>query len=320
MIREATLEDIPEMHIVRMSVKENVLNNQLLVTNDDYTRYLTTHGKGWVCELDNEIAGFAIVDTSDNNIWALFVHPSHEKKGIGKKLQETMLGWFFTNSEQDLWLGTAPNTRAEKFYTQSGWQNLGPRDNGEVKFEMTYQNWMKHHTDTTLSFPVMRTERLILRQLSIGDENEIFTLRSDEESLKYLDIPKALSIDDAREFIHKINHGPAYYWALALIANNRLIGTICLWNFSEDRLKADIGYQLLPEFQGKGYMQEAMRKIIDYGFGNLKLDSILAELTPRNLKSVRILERNNFTKEGSAVDNSDSVYYTLERKKYENLF
>ena len=77
--REATIEDIPELHRVRMAVRENVLNNPHLVKPDDYMRFLTTHGKGWLCEVKNEVLGFAIIDTTNKNIWALFIHPDHEK-------------------------------------------------------------------------------------------------------------------------------------------------------------------------------------------------------------------------------------------------
>ncbi len=141
LFREAIIKDIKALHSVRMAVKENMLSNPLLVTEADYINFLTLNGKGWLCEIDDTIIGFAIVDTADNNIWALFVHPDFEKKGIGRKLQAIMLDWFFEQSDKTLWLGTAPNTRAEHFYTSSGWKNMGLRKNGEIRFEMTYEDW-----------------------------------------------------------------------------------------------------------------------------------------------------------------------------------
>ena len=105
--REAIIDDIPELHRVRMAVRENVLNNPLLVKPDDYRRYLTTHGKGWLCEVQGKVAGFAIVDTEAKNIWALFVHPDHEKKGMGRVLHDLMLDWYFNKFQNGLWLGTA---------------------------------------------------------------------------------------------------------------------------------------------------------------------------------------------------------------------
>jgi GNAT superfamily N-acetyltransferase len=139
--REATVEDITVLHVIRMAVKENVLNNPMLVTTADYERYLTTDGRGWLCEIGGRIAGFGIIDTSENNIWALFVHPDHEGKGIGKEIQKLMLDWHFSNSKDTLWLGTSPSTRAESFYRSSGWKDMGLRKNGEIRFEMSITDW-----------------------------------------------------------------------------------------------------------------------------------------------------------------------------------
>ncbi|MEI7803658.1 MAG: GNAT family N-acetyltransferase [Bacteroidota bacterium] len=141
--REATIEDIPQIQVVRHSVKENVLSNPALVTDKDCAEFITIRGKGWVCEMYGEIVGFAIADLKEHNIWALFVHHEHEGKGIGKVLHNTMLNWYFKQTSEMVWLGTAPNTRAEKFYTLSGWKNCGLRPNGEIRFEINKQDWMK---------------------------------------------------------------------------------------------------------------------------------------------------------------------------------
>lgn len=139
--RTAQIEDIPQIMIVRMSVKENRLNNPGLVTEKDCEHYLTVRGKGWVCEADHTIVGFAIADLEDHNIWALFVDPEHEKKGIGLQLHHTMLDWYFSQTRENLWLGTAPNTRAANFYRKAGWTDMGLRPNGEIRFEMSAQKW-----------------------------------------------------------------------------------------------------------------------------------------------------------------------------------
>ncbi|MNJ98055.1 Acetyltransferase (GNAT) family protein [compost metagenome] len=138
--REANINDIEGLSSVRMSVHENVLNNPVLVTHQDYTNYLTTHGKGWLCEINNEIVGFAIVDTMENNIWALFVNPDHDKKGIGKELHRLMMNWYFSQCEETVWLGTSPHTRAAEFYTRQGWTAVGMHGK-EIKFEMTKSEW-----------------------------------------------------------------------------------------------------------------------------------------------------------------------------------
>lgn len=141
--REAKIEDIPQIHVVRNSVTENTLSNPDLITYDDYVAFLTVRGKGWVCEIDSQIVGFSIVDLKDDNIWALFILPSFEGKGIGSRLQELMLNWYFSNGKARVWLGTSPKTRAARFYEKSGWKEIGVNGEKEIKFEMTRTSWTK---------------------------------------------------------------------------------------------------------------------------------------------------------------------------------
>lgn len=142
--REAQVNDITQIQIVRNAVTENVLSNPSLVTNEDCIAFITTRGKGWVCEINTQIVGFSIVDLKDNNIWALFIKPEFEKQGIGKKLHDTMLNWYFEQTQATVWLGTEPNTRAEIFYRKAKWKEIGTHGNDEIKFEMTYNNWNNH--------------------------------------------------------------------------------------------------------------------------------------------------------------------------------
>ncbi len=140
-LREAIIEDYPAMHRVRMSVKENILNNPSLVTEEDYISMVTQKGKGWIYEMDEVVVGFAIVDISTQNIWALFLLPEVEGKGIGKKLFHTLLYWAFQQKIDSLWLSTSPGTRAEYFYRQAGWKSTGITGTGEIRFELTKEEW-----------------------------------------------------------------------------------------------------------------------------------------------------------------------------------
>ena len=140
-IRVATVKDIPRLMTIRFLVKENVLSDPSMVTEKDCEEFLTRRGKGWVCEIENAVVGFAIVDMIDHNVWALFIQPDFDHKGIGRKLHDEMLNWYFSHTNTTLWLGTAPNTRAEKFYRRAGWTETVVHGKGEVKFEMTYDNW-----------------------------------------------------------------------------------------------------------------------------------------------------------------------------------
>ncbi len=141
--REAQLTDIPQIQVVRHTVKENTLSNPALVTDADCEDFITRRGKGWVCEINGEVIGFAIVDLQEHNVWALFLSPEYEGKGIGKTLHRLMLNWYFDQTQTSLWLGTAPHTRAERFYGLQGWLSTGLVNKGEIKFEMSYADWMK---------------------------------------------------------------------------------------------------------------------------------------------------------------------------------
>ncbi|TDU33717.1 ribosomal protein S18 acetylase RimI-like enzyme [Gelidibacter sediminis] len=143
-IRPAELDDIKQIQLVRNSVTENTLSNPNLVTDEDCVEFITKRGKGWICEIDNEIIGFSIVDLTDKNFWALFLRPEFEKQGIGRKLHDIMLDWYFEQRQTNIWLGTSPKTRAEKFYQKAGWTKICTHGKGEIKFEMTYENWKKH--------------------------------------------------------------------------------------------------------------------------------------------------------------------------------
>ncbi len=149
-------------------------------------------------------------------------------------------------------------------------------------------------------FPVLKTERLVLRQLAGSDDNDIFALRSNDHVNKYLGRKPAKSLDDAKSFIKTINENiqrnDSIYWAITLKGTDKLIGTICLFDFSDDNLKAAIGYELIPGFQGKGIMQEAASTVIDFGIHHIGLHSIEAYTHSENQRSTKLLEKFDFKK------------------------
>ncbi len=166
-------------------------------------------------------------------------------------------------------------------------------------------------------FPYLTTERVNLRQVNIQDDNEVFALRSDTRVNKFLDRATPVTIDDARKFIEKINDQIAknkvIYWAITLKNDNKVIGTICYWNISTEHSKAEIGYELHPDFQGKGIMQEAIIKVIDYGLETMKLKSIDADLDPNNFKSINLLVKNGFV---CNTRSKNTVVYSMINHKY----
>ncbi len=144
--REAQISDIKQIQLVRNAVRENVLSDPALVSDYDCEEFLTRRGKGWVCKIENRLVGFAIADLKENNIWALFVHFEFEGKGIGGKLHEMMLSWYFTQNKKNVWLGTEPRTKAERFYKKHGWRETGLHGKNEIKFEMTFDEYKAIHS------------------------------------------------------------------------------------------------------------------------------------------------------------------------------
>ena len=146
--REATLIDAKQILQVRHSVNENKLSNPDSITEEDCKQFLIEGGQGWVGEITRQIVGFVLVSLVQHNVWALFVRPEHEKRGIGQKLQQLMLDWYFDQTESKIWLSTSPDTRAELFYRRSGWKEAGTQGENEMKFEMTQKNWVKNRIVT----------------------------------------------------------------------------------------------------------------------------------------------------------------------------
>ena len=172
-------------------------------------------------------------------------------------------------------------------------------------------------------FKSFRTERLKLRKLKISDAPEILVLRSDDRVNQYIDRPKTTSIPEAEAFITKVNNSikdnECYYWGVTLKNKDQIIGTICLWKFEKNERKAETGYELHPDHQQQGIMNEALSKVMDFAIGTVKLAAVEAVIDPDNTASARLLEKRNFLKhreEVSEDDNKKKLFvYILEPPK-----
>jgi ribosomal-protein-alanine N-acetyltransferase len=164
-------------------------------------------------------------------------------------------------------------------------------------------------TDST--FPILKTERLTLRQLLKCDDHKIYALRSDEEVNQYLGRTSSLSVDDAKKFIQAILESRSLYWAITLTGINELVGTVCLYNLSDDYQQAEIGYELLPAFQHKGIMQEALSAVIDFAFQHLRVNLLEACTHADNQASIRLLEKLNFVRHHA--DEDDMIVFILHK-------
>lgn len=147
-------------------------------------------------------------------------------------------------------------------------------------------------------FPTFITDRLILRKLNIDDAENLAEIRSDHIVNQFLNRPKKITAEEAIGFIqmtnNRIQNNELLYWAITLKSNDILIGTTCLFNFSAEKVMAELGYELHPDFHGEGIMHEAISTVINYGFKEMKLNKLVALTKPGNLNSVRLLKKNDF--------------------------
>jgi len=165
---------------------------------------------------------------------------------------------------------------------------------------------------TFTPFPILQTERLTLRQLVITDEQEIFALRSDSEINKYLDRQASETIEDARDFINKVTENikksNSLYWVITLTNSKTFVGTICLFDLSDENNKCEIGYELLINFQGQGIMKEAAEKVIEYAIQTMKVQIIEAFTHKDNQNSTKLLGKLKF-KKSTKPDNTNPDYF-----------
>jgi len=171
------------------------------------------------------------------------------------------------------------------------------------------------------NFPVIPTERLSLRQLTGVDLVQIFKLRSDPKVNELVGRNIRPSLEEARQHIQNITRligdHKSFYWAIALKEINLLIGTICFWNFDINSEIAEIGYELLPEFQKKGFMSESIKHALQFGFEKLNIETITAFPSKQNVSSIGLLVRKGFTPHPNYIsDNPKIIKYTLSKQKY----
>ncbi|TPG42066.1 GNAT family N-acetyltransferase [Flavobacterium pectinovorum] len=162
---------------------------------------------------------------------------------------------------------------------------------------------------------ILISERLTLRKLSKSDSEEILQLRSDIEINKFLDRKPCKTVEDALNFINSIIENESeelFYWAITKTGEDKLIGTICLFEFLDNLKKCEIGYELLTEYQGKGIMIEAVEKVIEYAIKTLEINTIDALVHKDNQSSTKLLQKLNFKKlDDSVEDNPNLVLFRL---------
>lgn len=151
------------------------------------------------------------------------------------------------------------------------------------------------------TFPNLETERLQLREFVKGDAEELFKIRSDERVMKYLDRDTHKSVAESELMIEQMieiyNNKSGINWIISKKDSLSVIGYIGYWRLIRENLRAEVGYAMKPEYWGNGYMQEALNKVIEFGFKEFCLHSIEGNVNPNNLGSIKLLEKFGFKRE-----------------------
>lgn len=153
------------------------------------------------------------------------------------------------------------------------------------------------------SFPEFETERLLIRKVERSDAKDIFDYASDPETSKHLPWDEHQSIDDTLDFIDTVNQKfflmDNIDWGIELKSEKKLIGMIGFREWNNQNSCADIGYVLSPKYWNKGYITEAVKAVIKFGFDKVKVNRIEAHCDEKNISSSRVLEKCGMKYEGT---------------------
>ncbi|CAN5889047.1 GNAT family protein [soil metagenome] len=165
-------------------------------------------------------------------------------------------------------------------------------------------------------FPVLETERLILRCLTYDDAPLMLALRSNESVNNYLNKKPEKNIAEInakiKDILENLKKNEGIFWVIAF--KNKpaaLIGAIGYWRMQPQDYRAEVGYMLHPSHWQKGIMKEALHAVVEYGFKEINLHSIEANINPDNLPSASLLESCGFIQEAYHRENFfyDGVFY-----------
>ena len=175
------------------------------------------------------------------------------------------------------------------------------------------------------SFPEFESERLLFRKFLLSDAKDLLLIRSNDDVMRFMDVDRFESISDAEKLINSIEEAykkqEGITWAIIEKHSNSFVGYFGFFRIIPEHCRAEIGYALKPEYWGKGYMYETINCVVKFGFENMKLHSVEANVNPLNERSKKVLERIGFKKEAYFRENYlfngeflDSIIYSLLEK------
>lgn len=176
-------------------------------------------------------------------------------------------------------------------------------------------------------FKNLETNRLLLRRVAVSDIKEIRELRGNTETMKFIPRPLVTTDEEAMEHFkmidEKIENNTGINWAITIKGNPKLIGIIGHYRIQPENHRCEIGYMILPHYNGQGIVTEAIKSVLEYGFDDLNMHSIEAVIDPENEASERVLKKNGFVKEAHILENElwngkfwDTVIYSLLKRNF----
>lgn len=152
-------------------------------------------------------------------------------------------------------------------------------------------------------FPTLETERLLLREIVRTDAPALFAVHGDPECMKWFGTDPIADEAGAVKLIElfaswRSMPNPGTRWGIQVKDQSSLVGTCGLFAWNRAWRKCTLGYELNPQVQGNGYMQEALHACINWSFENMHLNRIEAQVHPSNAGSLRSVERLGFKQEG----------------------
>lgn len=149
----------------------------------------------------------------------------------------------------------------------------------------------------------LHTERLHLRKMKVSDSSSLFKVWSDPDVTKFMNVSCFTDENKAKEMINLLDDlsrdSKAIRFSIIKKESNEIIGSCGYNSFDFENEKAEIGYDIAKSFWGRGYASEAICSLLDHAFSSLKLNRIEAKVDPENVNSIKLLQKLNFTFEGT---------------------
>lgn len=179
-------------------------------------------------------------------------------------------------------------------------------------------------------FPKLQSERLAFRKLTDDDAPEILKLRGDKKTMKFIPRPILTNLEEALAHIKmindKIDENVDINWAVTEKDSDKCIGIMGFYRTQPEHYRTELGYMILPEHWGKGYVTEAVTTLLDFAFNTLNFHSIEAVIDARHLASEKVLQKNGFRKEAHFIEDffynnefTDTVKYGILKREFNKV-